>query len=170
MTLERLNALPAGEAAAAFDRCCGSSLWVMQMVAGRPYASREALLARADSEWNALRRDHWLEAFAHHPRIGDLEALKRRFPSTARWAGEEQRGAAGASEDVLRALADGNRAYEERFGYIFIAFASGRSAETLLEMLRSRLANEPGAEILIAGQEHMRITRHRLEKLLEEDP
>ena len=69
---------------------------------------------------------------------------------------------AGATEEVLTALAEGNAAYERRFGYIFIVCASGRSADEMLAVLRARLDNDPGHEILIAAEELARITDLRL--------
>ena len=93
------------------------------------------------------READWLEAFAAHPRIGDSDALRARFATTAAWASREQAGALGASEDVLEDLAMGNRQYEERFGFIFIVCATGKTAEEMLELLRQRLANDPEAEI-----------------------
>jgi 2-oxo-4-hydroxy-4-carboxy-5-ureidoimidazoline decarboxylase len=168
MTLTELNALPIDRAREAFARCCGATVWVDAMCAARPFADRAALLEHADMAARALGREDWLDAFAHHPRIGDVEALRRRFATTAAWARDEQRGAASASEQVLTALADGNRTYERRFGYIFIVCAAGKSADEMLEILESRLGNDPARELAIASAEQRAITRSRLEKLLEE--
>lgn len=169
MTLEALNRLAEPEARAALERCCGSARWVDAMLAARPFADLEALHAAAGRAAEALGREDWLEAFAHHPRIGDVEALRSRFASTAAWAGAEQAGAAGAADATLRALADGNAAYEARFGYIFIVCATDKSADEMLALLRARLGNEPAAELAIAAGEQRRITRLRLEKLLAGD-
>ena len=107
----------------------------------------------------------WLEAFAAHPRIGDLDALRKKFASTANWCAGEQAGVAAADEAVLTALADGNRAYEARFGYIFIVCATGKSAAEMLAILTARLANDPEVELKVATAEQAKITRLRLEKL-----
>jgi 2-oxo-4-hydroxy-4-carboxy-5-ureidoimidazoline decarboxylase len=161
-----LNALPAAEARAELLRCCGSSRWADAMLARRPFADAEALQAEGEAAWNGLLPADWLEAFRHHPRIGDKEALRARFAATRAWAEGEQSGALGASEDVLEALAEGNRAYEERFGYIFTVCATGKSADEMLAALRQRLGHEPEAEIRVAASEQAKITRIRLEKLL----
>jgi 2-oxo-4-hydroxy-4-carboxy-5-ureidoimidazoline decarboxylase len=166
VTLDELNALPIAEARAALERCCGARRWIEQMCAARPFRDRAALLAAAGRAAGGLERDDWLAAFAHHPRIGDLESLRAQFARTATWAGEEQRGASAASEATLLALAEGNRAYEARFGYIFIVCATGKSADEMLAMLRTRLPNDPDREIAVAAEEQMKITRLRLEKLL----
>ncbi len=169
MTLAQLDGAPEAEAAEALARCCGARAWVRAMLAARPFGDRAALFAAADRADATLADADWLEAFAHHPRIGDVAALRAKFASTAAWAGSEQAGAAAADEATLRALADGNRDYEARFGHIFIVCASGLSAGEMLARLRARLCNDPGAERRIAAGEQAKITRLRLEKLLAED-
>jgi 2-oxo-4-hydroxy-4-carboxy-5-ureidoimidazoline decarboxylase len=167
MTLDELNRLPTAEAHATFERCCGARAWVERMCAARPFASRAALLAAADAACEALDEGDWREAFAQHPRIGDIDALRTRFATTATWAAGEQRGAAGADEAVLQALAAGNRAYEARFGHIFIVCATGKGADEMLAALRERIHNPPERELGVAAEEQMKITRIRLEKLLD---
>jgi 2-oxo-4-hydroxy-4-carboxy-5-ureidoimidazoline decarboxylase len=164
--LSRLNAAPEAEARAELLRCCGSSRWARGMAARRPYADEATLLSAAEEAWSRLGPDDWREAFAHHPRIGDLAGLRAKFASTRAWAEGEQAGAAAASDDVLRALAEGNRAYEERFGHIFIVCASGKGADEMLGLLLARLENPPEAEVRIAAAEQAKITRLRLLKLL----
>lgn len=168
MSLEDLNRMSAADARAAFERCCGAGAWIDRMCAGRPYADPAALYAAADRAADTLDPGDWREAFSHHPRIGDVAALRQRFVSTAAWAGDEQGGATNASEATLAALARGNRDYEQRFGYIFIVCATGRSAGEMLAMLESRLGNDPGQELENAAREQRKITRLRLEKLLAE--
>ena len=135
--------------------------WVEAMLACRPFQSDVDLLAAAGKCFVPLNRSDWLEAFAAHPRIGDLDALRRKFPANA----GEQAGVAGADESVLRDLAEANRQYEVRFGYIFIVCASGKSAAEMLANLQSRLDNDPEAELEIAAAEQRGITWMRLEKL-----
>jgi 2-oxo-4-hydroxy-4-carboxy-5-ureidoimidazoline decarboxylase len=136
------------------------------MVQGRPFESPAALREAGDRHFATLGREDWLEAFAHHPRIGDLSSLKARFANTQAWASGEQSGTASASEAILEALAKGNADYEARFGYIFIVCATGKSASEMLEALNQRLPNGPEAELAIAAREQQRITHLRLEKLL----
>ena len=112
----------------------------------------------------------WREAFTHHPRIGDVAVLRERFASTAVWARGEQAGVAAADERTLAALAEGNRAYEARFGYVFIVCATGLKADQMLAMLNARLSNDAETEMRIAAEEQMKITRLRLEKLLDGTP
>jgi 2-oxo-4-hydroxy-4-carboxy-5-ureidoimidazoline decarboxylase len=164
--LSRLNEGPAGEAREELRRCCGASRWTEAMTARRPFRDREALLAAADEVWWGLEESDWREAFAHHPKIGDADALRARFAPTREWAAGEQAGVRGASAEVLDALAASNRAYEERFRTIFIVCASGKTADEMLALLRARLPNDPRDEIRIAAAEQAKITRVRLEKLL----
>ena len=116
------------------------------MLARRPFRDDDRLLAAAREVWFALDETDWREAFGHHPTIGDGAALRERFPQTAALSEQEQSGVAGASDAVLDALAAGNRAYHERFGYIFIVCASGKSAEEMLALLHARLPNPPETE------------------------
>ena len=158
--LERLNIIDL------LTRCCGSSRWVEEMAARWPFASDEIMFQTAEQIWWSLSESDWREAFAHHPRIGDIQNLRMKFASTAHWASSEQAGATNASEEILRLLADGNAQYEKQFGYIFIVCATGRTAEEMLGILKSRLQNSSKDEIMIAAGEQANITRLRLEKLI----
>jgi 2-oxo-4-hydroxy-4-carboxy-5-ureidoimidazoline decarboxylase len=163
--LGRLNGLNADEAFAEFLRCCGSQRWARALAELRPFATDADLLAAADETRLQLSRENWLEAFAAHPRIGDLEALRKQFATTAAWCAGEQAGVTGAGDEILQALAMGNRLYEERFGYLFIVCAAGKGAAEMFEILRRRLENTEQDEFAIAAEEQAKITRLRLEKL-----
>lgn len=164
--LARLNALPAAEAEADLLACCGSREWARRVAALRPFASEEALFDAADVVWWALDREDWLQAFRSHPRIGEKKAEAGQTGREQGWSRGEQAGMDTAEDATRRALADGNRAYEERFGHIYLVFASGRSAAELLADLRSRLGNDPATELGIAAEEQRKITRLRLERLV----
>ena len=164
--LSLLNERPPAEVRAELLRCCGSSLWADALIAHRPFPDAASLFAAAEAVWWGLEPADWREAFAHHPRIGDAHALRERFASTAEWASREQAGAARAPEELLNALAEANQAYEERFGYIFIVCATGKSAEEMLVLLLQRLGHPPHDELRVAAAEQAKITRLRLEKVL----
>lgn len=166
MTLDNLNTLDQEHLKEELIRCCGSSGWVEQMMEIFPAESESALFTKAEEIWFSLNREDWLEAFSHHPRIGDLESLKKKFASTAEWAAGEQASVASASAETLQALAEANRLYEKKFGYIFIICATGKSADEMLNALQQRLTNAPEEEWLIAAAEQNKITKLRLEKLL----
>jgi 2-oxo-4-hydroxy-4-carboxy-5-ureidoimidazoline decarboxylase len=166
VTLDEFNALAEDEARAALTRCCVARRWVEGVLAARPFASASALHAEAERVWAALDRADYLEAFTGHPRIGDVNSLRAKYANTQAWASSEQAGTAVATEDVLAGLAEGNAAYEARFGYIFIVCATGKRADEMLALLRARLPNDPESELAIAAGEQAKITRLRLEKLL----
>jgi 2-oxo-4-hydroxy-4-carboxy-5-ureidoimidazoline decarboxylase len=165
---QRRDDATAGEARALLAACCGAARWVDGMLSRRPFGSTESLLAAARDVWFALRETDWREAFAHHPKIGDREALNRRFPATAHLSAREQAGVSGVSDDRLDALAAGNQEYERKFGYIFIVCATGKTAEEMLALLRARLPNDPATEIRIAAGEQAKITELRLMQLCKE--
>ena len=117
-----------------------------------------------------MERQDILEAFSHHPKIGsNLQSLREKFPQTHQWSGQEQAAVNQAAEATLHALADGNRLYEERFGYIFIVCATGKTAEEMLALLQARIHNAPEVELPIAAAEQGKITVIRLNKILEQD-
>jgi len=165
--LDGLNSRSDDEAIAELQRCCGSHAWVEKMLARRPFQSVDELFCLADDIWFKLAPEDWLEAFAHHPRIGgDLESLRAKFASTASWAENEQKGVAQATEDVLQQLARLNDDYFEKYGFIFIVCATGKSAQEMLDILKSRMPNEKEEELKVAAGEQAKITRIRLEKLI----
>jgi hydroxyisourate hydrolase len=161
-----LNAASREEASAALLRCNGSTAWVARMVDARPFADGDALMGAADAIWWSLSPADWDEAFAAHPRIGSKKDVEKK-PEKA-WSSNEQAGAANATSDVLEQLARANADYEARFGRIYIVCATGKSAEEMLAIARSRLANDPETELRVAAEEQRKITRIRLEKLLKE--
>lgn len=147
---------------------CGSPNWVAQMCAARPFESTDALHAAADKIFDTLEPRDWMAAFAHHPKIGDLESLKAKYAGNEEWSGGEQSGVDSASEETLLALSKGNEDYEARFKYIFIVCASGKSAKEMLQLLQGRLDNEPDDELKIAAAEQQKITHLRMDKWLQE--
>jgi len=166
MNIDALNRLSTDEAMRDLLCCCGSKRWATAMAARRPFSSADALHAVADDVWWKLDSADWLEAFTHHPKIGDIDSLRAKFATTKDWAAGEQSGVNVAGEAVLRGLADGNREYERKFGHIFIVCATGKSAQEMLTLLRERLKNDADKELRIAAGEQAKITKIRLEKLL----
>jgi allantoicase len=154
------SALPADQLIAELSRACASPRWAALVAEGAPYPDLASLMAASDRVWRRLGREDWLAAFAAHPRIGEKSA--------SAWSQREQSGTAGAPPAVLMALADGNRAYESRFGHVYLVCATGRSAEEMQADLERRMANDPDTELLVAAEEHRKITRLRLVKWLTE--
>jgi 2-oxo-4-hydroxy-4-carboxy-5-ureidoimidazoline decarboxylase len=146
------------------QKCCGSSVWIEKMLTIPPAEDLIDLFEDAEEKWYECNEEDWKEAFLHHPKIGDINSLKEKFASTADFVEDEQLSVKETSEKVLESLAESNRAYEKKFGYIFIVSASGKSAEEMLGILTARLNNNPEEEIQIAMEEQNKITRLRLEK------
>jgi allantoicase len=146
--------------------CCGARKWTEQMAALAPFSSAEELLAAADKTWMELPRHDWLEAFRHHPAIGESRAKAKQSANARRWSAGEQSAAQASSAETLEALATANRNYQAKFGHVFLICASGKSSEEILKNLQQRLASDPEAELHVAAEEQRKITRLRMEKLL----
>lgn len=168
MTLDKLNELSFSEAETEFLKCCGASRWAEAMTAARPFADTHELCARADEIWWSLTAGDWLQAFHAHPKIGERKAAAAQPEQAQSWSAQEQSGVANASTDTIAQLAQHNRDYEDRFGFIFIVCASGKSSDEMLAILNSRMTNEPTTELRVAAEEQRKITRLRLEKLLNQ--
>ena len=163
--LHWINSLSHQDAVEAFRRCCGASTWCEKMAKARPYQKLDALNLVADTAFDSLVEKDWLEAFACHPKIGDLESLKMKFAGNREWSSAEQASITDADKHTLHRLAEGNIAYETRFGYLFIVCASGKSAAEMLSLLEARLPNKPETELSIAAAEQRKITSLRLAKI-----
>jgi len=166
-SLARFNALPRQRALRALLDSCGSRKWGQQMAERRPFDNESQLFEIASKTWSDLDRGDWLEAFQHHPPIGENRAKARQSATASHWSTTEQSSTQKAGPRVLEALAEQNRAYAEKFGYVFLICATGKSSEDILNALRQRLPNDPDIELRIAVEEQRKITRLRLEKLLE---
>lgn len=168
MTLDELNKLSPHALKEQLKKCCGAHNWVEQLALYQPFLDRISLYALAREIWfDRCKKEDWLEAFKHHPKIGDIESLAKKYANTKAISAKEQSGVQGASIQTLQALAKGNQEYEEKYGYIFIVCATGKSAQEMLDLLLTRLHNSPAQEIEIAIQEQFKITTLRLEQLLE---
>ncbi len=165
MTLQHFNTLIPQHQKEELFKCCGCSKWVEQLSKILPLSSVEELKINSDKIWFALNQKDWLEAFSHHPKIGDVKALEKKFASTAQWASGEQASVNAATQNVLNELRELNEEYENKFGYIFIVCATGKSAEEMLSFLKLRLKNNPDEEIKIAAAEQNKITHLRIDKL-----
>jgi 2-oxo-4-hydroxy-4-carboxy-5-ureidoimidazoline decarboxylase len=166
MLLQQLNKLDDTEARETLTKCCGSGKWVDKMNAARPFSNQQDLFDKADDAWQQCSQEDWLEAFTHHPKIGDVESLKKKFASTSDFASTEQAGVNTATTDIINELALYNEKYEAKFGFIFIVCATGKSAQEMLTLLKQRYENLPEEEIRIAMQEQHKITKIRLQKLI----
>jgi len=158
-TLSSFNAAPAQDAERSVLACCASRAFAKAIADGRPYRDPAGLLAAVDAAFDTLTWDDIAESMNGHPRIGDRAAR-------AGMSAAEQSGAAAASDQVRQGLAEGNLAYEKRFGHIFLICASGLSGQEMLTRLRARLGNDQDAERAVVRAELLKITKLRMTKLL----
>ncbi len=165
--LDRLNSLCVDDAQSELLKCCGSRNWARQIAASRPYSGLDELIRSADSAWRALEPGDWLEAFHSHPKIGEQKAAADTARDAQKWSAQEQSGVERSSADTLTELAELNRAYEEKFGFIFIICATGKSSDEMLASLRARLSNPPEVELQNAAAEQAKITELRIRKLID---
>ena len=165
--LRWLNAMPDEAACAALLNCCGSSAWAERVLVRRPFHDAARLLDAAREVWEKLGKNDWLEAFSHHPKIGERKAEGAPSEQARRWSEQEQRSVANSAPRRLDELASANQRYQARFGYIFIVCASGKSTEEMLAILGERISNDHETELRVAAGEQQKITRLRLEKMLE---
>jgi len=161
-TLAAFDSAPAEVAEQDVLTCCASRAFAKAITAGRPYGEPAALDAGVDAAFAALSWDDIVEGMSAHPRIGERAGSSGSSGSSA----TEQSGVAAASEAVRQGLADGNLAYEERFGHVFLICATGLSGPQMLTQLRARLDHDDNTERTVVRQELLKITRLRMAKLL----
>ena len=163
MTLPDFNNLDQPIAAKHLLDCCGSPVWVTAMMDRFPFATEKAMVDQTGTIWyDQCGESDWRESFTHHPKIGDVKSLTEKF------AGKEQSGVAVATIETIEALAKANADYENKFGFIFIVCATGKSADEMLHLLLDRLKNTAEEELHIAMGEQQKITIIRFKKLLDE--
>lgn len=168
MSIQELNRQPLDALETLLSQCCAAPRWYQNLAKLAPFADSDALLAAADAVWAECSAPDFLQAFAAHPKIGDVDSLAKKFQATKAWAGNEQSLVAAADQQVLHDLAADNETYFQKFGFIFIVFATGKTAAQMLQLLRQRLPNAADDEIKIAAAEQHKITRLRLLKLLDQ--
>ena len=165
MTTAEFDQLAQEKKKVLLEQCCGSSTWINKMLDSSPVKSLSELLELAEEKWYECNRKDWLEAFEHHPMIGDINSLKKKYANTLTLAASEQSGVNSATEETLRELSEINKAYQKKFGYIFIVCATGKSADQMLLLIMQRFENDQETEIKIAMEEQNKITKLRIEKL-----
>jgi allantoicase len=164
--LRQLNAMDTPELRVVLADFCGAPAWIDRMAASRPFATPESVIAASDEAARGMSGEDWQEAFRHHPRIGERQAERLQSEIARDRSAAEQAALRQAPSADLTALAAGNRAYEDRFGYVFIVSAAGRSLPEMLAMLKDRLNNDPATELRVAAGEQQKITGLRLARLL----
>ncbi|MEP6676655.1 MAG: 2-oxo-4-hydroxy-4-carboxy-5-ureidoimidazoline decarboxylase [Ferruginibacter sp.] len=164
MKFNDFNKLDKTAAAKELFSCCGSDHWVASMMDHFPFATAEEMIDAATHTWyDQCKKTDWLASFDHHPKIGDTKSLQKKF------AGDEQSGITQATAETITALLHANKTYENKFGFIFIVCATGKSADEMLRLLNDRINNSEKEELDIAMGEQHKITIIRLQKLMPEE-
>jgi 2-oxo-4-hydroxy-4-carboxy-5-ureidoimidazoline decarboxylase len=159
------NAMPADRLETHLLACCAAPAWAARIAADRPYRDRAEIVSAADAAARSLSWSEVRQGLSAHPRIG--ERARGGSPEAA-WSRREQSAAAQSGDDATRAaLVEANRAYEDRFGHVFLIFASGRSQAEILAAARERLANDDETERAVVAGQLRRIALLRLERLLD---
>jgi 2-oxo-4-hydroxy-4-carboxy-5-ureidoimidazoline decarboxylase len=161
--LDHWERLHGDEAVAQLLTFCASRRWAVELISNYTYCGEEALMREAEFVWFSLDERDWLEAFAAHPRIGEKKAATTQYLASSE---SEQAAAQQTLAQVEKALLLGNRAYEEKFGFRYIVFASGRTAPELLAVLNERLTHTRDEELREAARQQHRITALRMQKWL----
>jgi 2-oxo-4-hydroxy-4-carboxy-5-ureidoimidazoline decarboxylase len=166
MNINAINNLKADDLRVHLQSCCDCSAWAGRVVLSAPFSTASDLMDCCAKEWLRATEEEILEAFSGHPQIGDMNALRNKYASTA---SAEQGQVSNANETVLLALREQNQRYLEKFGFIFIICATGKSASQMLALLKARINNSPGEELANGAKEQGKIMNLRLSKLLEDD-
>lgn len=162
----KINQLSEEKAFDVFMQCNTSERWCKTMAKSLPFEDSDSLRVQADTLWKISEEADLLQAFDGHPEIGDVSTLREKYSNTEKLAGHEQSGMDSANEDVIEQLSKGNKDYKEKFGFIFIVCASGKSANEMLELLLQRLPNSRKEELVNAAEEQRKITHIRIDNLL----
>lgn len=164
MNYREINQMNQADATTAFMQCCTSTAWVAKMVASRPYKDRVAIIDAANDHWVDLEEQDYLQAFDGHPKIGDVSSLMKKYANTKKLAAGEQSGIQCADQETINELAKGNQDYLDKFGFIFIVCASGKSASEMNALLQARILNDRDTELKNAAEEQRKIFQLRLNK------
>jgi 2-oxo-4-hydroxy-4-carboxy-5-ureidoimidazoline decarboxylase len=167
MNVDELNDLSKQAALDALASCCTSETWIAAMEAARPFKDVAHTQQAALDIWANCSDSDFLQAFEGHPKIGDVSSLRKKYANTKGLASNEQSGVTVATEKTLQALSDGNKQYEQKNGFIFIVYATGKSAEQMLDILDARLPNDRATELKNAAVEQSKITALRINKLFD---
>ncbi len=165
MDFSTFNTLTSRDAERLLADCNASETWFSHVAAARPFQDIKVLKEFAENVWANLTEPDYLQAFEAHPMIGDVDSLRKKYAATKAMASGEQSGAASADERTLSELSALNKGYLEKFGFIFIVFATGKSAAEMLALLKARIGNSREEEIKNAAAEQLKITLLRIDKL-----
>lgn len=169
MTFKEFNKLTPKNATSVLNKCCVSECWIQYMIENMPFASVDELIKKSTAIWYQQCKElDWKAAFEGHPKIGDISSLKEKYAHTKNRAATEQSEISKADENTSKDLSKANNDYLNKFGYIFIVNASGKSAQEILQIINARLDNTKEDELHIAMGEQHKITVIRLATIIND--
>lgn len=164
MNLSQFNILPQSDAYDLLLQSCASKKWGLELVSKRPFSSLDNLLEESEQIWKTMEREDYLEAFSAHPKIGDVKQKDSSVSSAL--SAHEQSSVANAKQSVLQELETKNKSYFDKFGFVFLVYATGKTAEEMLEILNTRIDNSADHELENAAAEQLKISNQRFTKLI----
>lgn len=159
--LDHLNTMPEEAARARVEAALDIPRWAQEVVAGRPYADSHQLQTAARTAARTITDAELTRALARHPRIGErADAARHDAAHSEREQGRIDR----SDERLAEQLRDGNLAYEQRFGRVFIIRAAGRDGHEVLDQLEVRLTHTDEQERAETIEQLLQIALLRLEE------
>lgn len=162
MQLSDFNELDHSEAVDLLLSCAHVERWAQDIASARPFATLDALVEATQEFANPWTEEEIDSALHRHPRIG--ERAKGEDADAKMSRAEQAR--LGITDDVQRRLDAGNAAYEDKFGFVFLIRAAGRSSEEILDALDERMNNTAETERHIAADQLRQIAALRLEGMI----
>lgn len=158
MGLDAFNAMPMRRAVHAVYECCYSVPLAADLARGRPYDNHDALFRNADTQLFALAED-------------SVDSILQAYPDIGRRPGSEKSAAEQCAiwcdqPGVMDELAAASVRYLKHFGFGFVMFVNGYTAQDVLATMTDRLHNDIDTERKVVRNELARINRTRLERML----
>jgi 2-oxo-4-hydroxy-4-carboxy-5-ureidoimidazoline decarboxylase len=165
MLLQQFNEADRAQLDATLRPCVDNQRWIDEIAAARPFTTLNQLFSQALNAANPFTPSEVAAAMAHHPRIGERAAGNSAEAALSR---KEQSAVDPSNQALAQALAEGNRAYEEKFGQVFLIRAAGRTPQEILAVLQKRLGNTPDQEAPIVAQQLREIAVLRLKGVMSQ--
>lgn len=158
MTIAEFDALEISAKRELLHQCCNCDAWIKSMLTVFPVNDLVDLLEYAEEKWFECNAAEWLEVFQGY--TTDFEQAKYQLPVIS-----SASVVLNFSPEQNEELQSNTLAYQNSFGYNFIIFVQGRTANEILTSLKSRLRNDPNDELLITAGEQNRINQSKLQKI-----
>jgi 2-oxo-4-hydroxy-4-carboxy-5-ureidoimidazoline decarboxylase len=158
MGLDAFNVMPMRRAVHAVYECCYSVPLAADLARGRPYHDHDALFRQADRLLFGLAEE-------------SIDSILQAYPDVGRRPGSEKSQAEHCAvwderPEVMDQLGVAAKRYLEHFGFGFVMFVNGYTAQDVLATMTDRLLNDIDTERKVVRNELARINRSRLDRML----